>query len=681
MNRMKNNPSMSVLSMPSIVGLLFLMLGISNAFASGLMELDHQVITGTGLISEVDDSPIRTEVISAQQLEFMQAKVLTDALQYSTGLKIQKTVKQGSKLSIQGMDANYVLILKDGLPFISPTGSETDLSQISLAGIERIEIIKGSGSALYGSSAMGGVINLISRESDINVLELDIAQGQHQEGTTKPLQQHSVYASQMWGRQRVSFQGFQKLSPEVMLDKDSGYVDGASQELQNLEVRFDLHHKAGWVTSEQSQSYARFNYLADEKNQRLEPLLYPGQGEFDQEYNTNSKKMSLDLGSRQLSLGLLGQGSIISRYESYQEQSGNRDDLSKDNKQRKVATQLLKVESQFNNQFQVMASQHMLNYGISLQNNSMDQEKIATGAEEIDNKSTSTIETYMQNDIITSNLGEFVPGLRLQHDSDFGFHSNLKMNWMKDVGSIKNFNSKVRLSYGQGYRTPDLKQRFYLFDHSNLGYVIVGNEALQPEESHNVNGTFTIRHFDSRFELSAFYNQYKNKIETTNIGSINRIQQYEYANVGRAVTQGMDVSLTIQPTSQLYWQQGLMHLATENLDTGERLENQPLWGYKTQFNYSYDHKLVFSLYGSIESDSYKGTYDNEGIDTPRLTTADLIQIWDMKVSYRINQNIKLNASIDNLLNETKSAGIDANIEIDDRPIESRLFTLGMNLTF
>lgn len=665
-----------------VAGLLTL--SAMNVQADSLIELDHQVITSTGLISEVDDSAIRTEVISAQQLEFMQAKVLTDALQYSTGLKVHKTVKQGSKISIQGIDANYILVLKDGLPFISPTGSETDLSQISLAGIERIEIIKGSGSALYGSSAMGGVINLISRESDINILELDIVQGQHETGTTDSLQEHSLYASQQWGNQRFSLLGFQKLSPEIMLDKDSGKVDGASQTLQNVELRLDHYHRAGWLTTNQSQSYMRFNYLLDEKNQRLGTLIIPGQGEFEQEYNTDSKKMSLDLGVRRLDAHLLGQGSIISRYEHYEEQSGNRDELSKDNKQRKVETQLFKIESQFNNQFQAFSSQNILSYGTSLQRNTMDQVKIETGDEEVDDKSTSTLEAYIQNDIITANLGEFVPGLRVQEDSDFGFHSNLKMNWMKEVGSFNDYHSKLRLSYGQGYRTPDLKQRFYLFDHSNLGYIIIGNESLQPEESHNLNATFTVRHHDSRFEVSAFRNQYKNKIETTSIGAVNQIQQFEYTNVGRAITQGADLSLIIQPSAQLYWQQGLMYLETENLDTGERLERQPLWGYKTQFNYSYNQHLVFSLYGSLERDSYKGTYeDNNNNDavTPRLTTKDLIQIWDLKTSYRINNNIKLNASIDNLLNETRSAGLDANIEVDDRPVESRLLTLGLNLTF
>ena len=232
-------------SVSRMAGSMLITAGILGTHAQALeptYELDNQVVSATGLISEAENAPIRTEVISARQLEFMQAKVLTDALQYSTGLKVQKTVKQGSKISMQGIDANYVLVLKDGLPFISPTGSETDLSQISLAGIERIEIIKGSGSALYGSSAMAGVINLISKETDISQLELDLQQGQFQSGSQSQLQQQSIFASKLLGQQRISLQAFRKFSPETDLDSETQIEDGASQALNNFELRLDHHH-------------------------------------------------------------------------------------------------------------------------------------------------------------------------------------------------------------------------------------------------------------------------------------------------------------------------------------------------------------------------------------------------------------------------------------------------------
>ena len=665
---------------------LYATLGVScAAFAEPpVVKLDTQVISATGILSDIDDTPIHTQVITARQLEFMQAKVLTDGLQYSSGLKIHKTVKQGSKVSMQGVDANYVLVLKDGLPFISPTGSETDLSQISLAGIERIEIIKGSGSALYGSSAMGGVINLISKETDISQLEFDHQQGKYQSGSEQDLQQSSLFASKLLGQQKISLQAFRKTSPETNIDKSSVSTDASQQTLNNLELRLDHHHGAGYFTNPHSMSYLRLNYLDDEKIQTRNPIVYPGQGSFSNEYKTDSKKLSLDAGIRQLTSALFDQGSIMMRYENYEEQSGNRDSLAGDSNQRKVESQLLKIESQLNNQLQFDSISHSISYGLSYQNNAMVQNKIGTGIAEIDDKESSSIEAYVQNDVITQSFGEFIPGLRLQQDSDFGFHSNAKINWMYEISNTNNVATKLRLSYGQGYRTPDLKQRFYLFDHSNLGYIITGNEELKPEESNNFNMTLSMKYFTNRLEVSTYYNDYKNKIETSYQGGIDNISQYNYRNVGRAVTQGADVSLILQPTQAFYWQQSLAYLEAENLDAKERLENQPLWSYKTQLNYSLNPSLVVSLYGSLEKDSYKGMYDsdNDGVeDAERKTTQDLIQVWDVKLSYRVNSKLKLSAGIDNLLNEVLDPSIDANVEVDDREIESRLLTLGVNLTF
>ena len=675
-----------VLSFKQVLLISLFALGMVSGVqgAERLIELDNQVISGTGLIGEADDSPIRTEVISAKQLEFMQAKVLTDALQYSSGLKVQRTVKQGSKVSMQGIDANYVLVLKDGLPFIAPTGSETDLSQISLAGIERIEIIKGSGSALYGSSAMGGVINLISKESEVSQIELDLQQGIYAQGAEEGLQQHSLFASQLLGQQKLSLQAFFKDSPEIDLNKQTQAADGAQQSLKNLELRLDHHHGKGYFTNANSMSYVRLNYMSDEKLKAKNPIIYPGQGAFASDYKTDSDKTSLDAGVRQLSSPLFDQGALMMRYEHFSEQSGNRDTLSIDKNQRTVDTQLFKFESQFNNQLQIARQLHSISYGLSYQQNTMEQNKIGGDITEIDNKSSTTVELYIQDDVITQSWGEFVPGLRVQNDSDFGFHSNAKMNWMKELSSYHDIFTKFRISYGQGYRTPDLKQRFYKFDHSNIGYVINGNENLKPEESHNINATYTMSHFDNRLEFSAYFNDYKNKIETVYSGQVDGISQNNYQNVGRAITQGYDISLTLQPTSNFYWQQSLAYLATKNLDTGERLESQPLWSYKTQFNYSFNHKLVLSLYGNLELDSYKGKFDSDKddvVDSIRATTQNLIQIWDTRASFRINSYLQLTAGIDNLLNETRDVTIDPDAEVDDRPIESRLMTLGLKLTY
>jgi len=643
--------------------------------------LDKQVVSATGLLTDVDDTPIHTEVITAKQIEFMQAKVLTEALRYSSGLKVQQTVKKGSKLTMQGIDANYVLILKDGLPFVSPTGSETDLSQIPLAGIDRIEIIKGSGSALYGSSAMGGVINLLSKESDVSQIEIDIKQGAYQSGSDGFKQEQSIFASKVLGSSKISTQLFHKKTPEIDLDESTEAADGAMQDLTNVELRFDQRH--GDETGVSAASFVRLNYMQDEKRQTLDPIIYPGQGSFSNEYQTLSDKTTIDAGIRQFKFDWLDQGAVNFRYEKYSEQSGYRDGLKGELNQREVDIALYKVETQFNNHFYHSQYQNTLSYGISAQQNQMSQNKLE-GITEIDDKESSTVEGYVQSHVMTANYGEFVPGIRVQNDSDFGFYPNAKLNWMKDVSLIDGVESKLRLSYGQGYRTPDLKQRFYLFDHSNLGYIIQGNEDLEPEESNNYNMTLTLKKGNARLEWTAFYNQYRNKIETVSSGTVNNIEQFQYENVGQAITQGQELSLVLHPIENMYWQQSIAYLDTENIDTGERLEGQPLWSYKTQFNYSVTHKLIMSLYGSIEYDTYNGQYDSDGDDiddTDRNAVTDVIQIWDIKASYRIINQVNLYTSIDNLFNQKRNIGYDTVAEVDERTIESRTFNLGINVIF
>jgi len=643
--------------------------------------LDKQVVSATGLLTDIDDTPIHTEVITSKQLEFMQAKVLTEALRYSPGIKVQQTVKKGSKLTMQGIDANYVLILKDGLPFVSPTGSETDLSQISLAGIDRIEIIKGSGSALYGSSAMGGVVNLISKESDVSQVEIDLKQGAYQSGTDSFKQEQSLFASKVLGSSKISTQIFHKKAPEIDLDDSTETADGAMQDLTNVELRFDQRH--GDEVGLGATSFVRINYMQDEKLQTLDPIIYPGQGSFANEYQTSSDKITIDGGVRQFKFDWLDQGSVNFRYENYSEQSGNKDGLKGELNQREVVIDLYKIESQFNNYFYHSQYQNTLSYGISAQLNQMAQNKLE-GITEIDDKESSTIEAYAQSHVMTANYGEFVPGLRVQNDSDFGFYSNAKLNWMKDVNLLAGVESKLRLSYGQGYRTPDLKQRFYLFDHSNLGYIIQGNEDLEPEESNNYNMTLTLKKDNTRLEWNIFYNQYRNKIETVSNGFINNIEQFQYENVGKAITQGQELSLVLYPIENVYWMQGITYLVTENIDTGKRLEDQPLWTYKTQFNYSLTHKLTMSLYGSIEYDTYNGQYDSDGDDvndTDINAVTKVIQIWDIKASYRIINQVNLYTSIDNLFDQKRSIGYDTVAEVDERTIEPRTLNFGINVIF
>src|SRR5690606_4044203 len=100
------------------------------------------------------------------EIERIHARTLKQALENVPGLQLREVRgKSGYEVSLQGLTSDQVLVLIDGLPITASTGSTVDLSQYLVGDIDHIEVVKGATSAQYGSSAMGGVINVITRRS------------------------------------------------------------------------------------------------------------------------------------------------------------------------------------------------------------------------------------------------------------------------------------------------------------------------------------------------------------------------------------------------------------------------------------------------------------------------------------------------------------------------------------
>ena len=128
-------------------------------------KLGDVVVTGSTAARPIKSSPVRTQVISGKQLVDAGYADLTKALQQETaGLNIQK-VGFGNELSMQGLDARHVLFLQDGERLTGDMAGNLDYERFNIHGIDRIEIVKGASSTLYGSRASGAVINLITKKT------------------------------------------------------------------------------------------------------------------------------------------------------------------------------------------------------------------------------------------------------------------------------------------------------------------------------------------------------------------------------------------------------------------------------------------------------------------------------------------------------------------------------------
>lgn len=156
-------------SRPLVIVLLALGVGISwgatsQVVVDSTMLLDECVVTSTMSPRMLKSVPVMTQVLTHQDIVRFSPRTASDLLQMAIpGIEIDVHGTQ-TRLKMQGMAAEHVLLMIDGEPINSEGNGSVDLSKIDVANIDRIEILRGAASALYGSSAMGGVINFITKQ-------------------------------------------------------------------------------------------------------------------------------------------------------------------------------------------------------------------------------------------------------------------------------------------------------------------------------------------------------------------------------------------------------------------------------------------------------------------------------------------------------------------------------------
>ena len=155
------------------------------------LMLHEVVVTGTGTEHPLKDAPVQTEVISGKTLKNFAGKSVEDLLGMLTASFDFNEGDMGSQMQMNGLGNNYILILIDGKRIHGDVGGENDLGLIDPNNIERIEIVKGASSALYGSDAIAGVVNIITKKHHQQGIQLD---NKTRVGSYGDLRQHNGIA-------------------------------------------------------------------------------------------------------------------------------------------------------------------------------------------------------------------------------------------------------------------------------------------------------------------------------------------------------------------------------------------------------------------------------------------------------------------------------------------------------
>ena len=218
------------------------------------------VVTATRTSRRLDDVPVRTEVISKDLMSRSGARTLADAVEYTTGVRVENNCQNCnfSQIRLLGLDGPYTQILVDGQPILSSLAQVYGIEQIPTRMIERIEVVKGGGSALYGPGSVGGVVNIIPREPPRSGGVAEI-----RSDTFGPDANLSVNGALDWvGQDRQTFfTGFAQSDHIRPYDVDSdGFTEVSRRELQAVGFRFNRYQLAG-----RGKLTADFNYMHEDR--------------------------------------------------------------------------------------------------------------------------------------------------------------------------------------------------------------------------------------------------------------------------------------------------------------------------------------------------------------------------------------------------------------------------------
>ncbi len=648
--------------------LLLLSLIASSLLSDELESIE--VTTGTRTAKMLSEAPIKTEIVTAKEIENTHARDVSDAIKNIPGLMIKETHgKQGQSVWIQGFNSDRVLILIDGEPMTSSMGQTVDLSQLSTSDIKSIEILKGAASALYGSQAMGGVINIKTKspkEGLHNKVGVEIGTYGNKSPNEKPTTLLSTSSSYKNKDYFVSAHLDYLYDSGVVLDDISSY---------DLPQRKRVNFNAEYRTLGKHQFYIRPRYYYEDSYKPFTSFS-PGIGDVDEvrEEDVNKFRLSLGSDSELDNMDRVKTSLFAERYNSNSYQ--NKTATPYIESSRYATIDLVQGEVQFDT---TLSDTHLLTMGMQARYNALDQstkKETSTGSqtndEMVGKASVYAIEGYVQDDWFIADNLELLPGLRYQYDNDFGSYVSPKLSLFYTPHQDGRDRFNIRLSYGNGYRVPGIKERYYVFDQSQAGVMLIGNPNLIPETSHSYQ--FSMEYLSSHdysLAVNLYYNDIKNLIDLKKnvpLSIIRGLQMYEYENVDEAYTTGFEFESSIKFFQNYSLNGGYTYLYAKDKKTKKYLTDRPEHQFKTTFAYD-TKKTNAQISLNYESEQY--------VDSDNLLKSPAQTLIDLRVTRHLSDAWNIYAGVNNLLDEFRNVG-DVNDVGSNNP---RYYFVGTNYEF
>ena len=594
-------------------------------------DLQEVVVTGTRTPKFLKDTPIQTRVITSKDIARVDATNVQDLLQQEMpGIEFSYAMNQQTHLNFSGFGGQGVLFLVDGERLAGETMDDVDFTRLNMDNVERIEIVKGAASALYGSNATGGVINIITKHA------------------TQPwtLNVNGRYAKHNEQRYGVSL-GLNGKHWNNMLTANFNRMDN-----------YDVHSAPNPVTRVISTIYGdkTMNFKEQLTWSPSEKLSLAGRAGYF--FRETTRTADLPERYRDFAGGLRLNWNISENDVLQANYAFDQYDKSDYQKQRKLD---IRDYSNVQNTFRMLYNHSFEGGDVLTIGADYLHDYLYNTNLEGDVKKQDSWDVFAQYDWQITDKLEAVGAVRYDYFSD-GKDSHVTPKLNLCYKPLRNL--ALRAGYGMGFRAPTLKEKYYNFDMSGI-WIVEGNPDLKSEISHNFNlsAEYTKGHYN--FTASAYYNEVKNKLSTSAPyfkSTTDKLPYLPYTNLDTYSVYGGEVGV------QARWNNGFSSRITyaytkEQLakdKDGNTINNQyiPAREHALNMRFDYDHQftknygLSVGLNGrvlsGVENVEYKNYYDvSEGTVTVSYPAYTL---WKLSLVQRIGKAVKVNMALDNLFN-------------------------------
>ncbi len=505
--------------------------------------LDAVVVTGLHTSKRADQSIYKIDVVNSVQLEERGVSNLADALSNESNIRIRVDPTTGTSIEMNGMGGENVKYLIDGIPIMGRVDGNIDLSQINMDNVDHIEIVQGPMSVVYGTSALAGVINIITKQNSRNRNSFNANTYVDNKNNYNVGASGSVIRGKntfSLSAQRNLFQGYDinMTQPGEKEYKDR-YMEFNPKLVYNVDADY-LYRKNDFSLRLKS-SYMNTKVIMNSNPD----TLVNGLASDDYYYTTRSTSSITvnDKLSEKVSYNIIGAYTYYGRHtDKYKKNL--RDTISKGlDILEEVMTST--ETTWFNNymtrgNFTYTPNPDKLSFqfGWDINYDNGEGDRIEDGRKEM-----TDVAAFASSQWNPTEKLSIQPGLRVIYNTQFKAPIIPSINFQYQFLD----NLSARLSYAKGFRTPSLKELYLNFIIENI--YIHGNDSLKAEhtDSYNASILYKIKseNFLVKIEPSAFYNHGKNKIYMAEVegGDANKIEG-RYDNLGETKNFGININAT-----------------------------------------------------------------------------------------------------------------------------------------